>query len=120
MASTAPSSIQPASKGSAAAPAVNNDMELSAVGDARAPAPPPENDNIMQIARVGDVAAMEKLFESGEYDATYTDDEGITPLHVRLISLLPSKQGASPSCLALPSSSPCLPRLAITRQTKLV
>ncbi|KAH8902496.1 hypothetical protein BR93DRAFT_932074 [Coniochaeta sp. PMI_546] len=25
---------------------------------------------------------MEKLFESGDYDATYTDDEGITPLHV--------------------------------------
>jgi palmitoyltransferase len=39
--------------------------------------------DIMQLARVGDIAAMEKLFESGEFDATYTDDEGITPLHVR-------------------------------------
>jgi palmitoyltransferase len=37
--------------------------------------------DIMQIARVGDIAAMEKLFEMGEYDATYHDDEGITPLH---------------------------------------
>ncbi|KAJ6443819.1 palmitoyltransferase akr1 [Purpureocillium lavendulum] len=33
------------------------------------------------VARVGDIAAMEKLFESGDYDATYADDEGITPLH---------------------------------------
>lgn len=36
----------------------------------------------MQLARIGDVPAMEKLFESGEYDATYTDDEGISTLHV--------------------------------------
>jgi hypothetical protein len=41
-----------------------------------------QND-IMHFARVGDIPAMEKLFESGGYDATYTDDEGITPLHVR-------------------------------------
>ncbi|KOS22207.1 Palmitoyltransferase AKR1 [Escovopsis weberi] len=42
------------------------------------PAPAPD---IMQLARIGDIAAMEKLFETGEYDATYSDDEGITPLH---------------------------------------
>ncbi|CRK44203.1 hypothetical protein BN1723_000889 [Verticillium longisporum] len=68
---------QPANKGAAVAPAIN-DMEMGAVADARAT--PPEND-IMQLARVGNVAGMEKLFESGEYDATYHDDEGITPLH---------------------------------------
>lgn len=43
---------------------------------------PAEND-IMQLARIGDIPAMEKLFEMGEFDATYSDDEGITPLHVR-------------------------------------
>jgi hypothetical protein len=46
----------------------------------------PDNSNqndIMQMARVGDLAGMEKLFENSDYDATYTDDEGITPLHVR-------------------------------------
>ncbi|ORY70034.1 ankyrin repeat-containing domain protein [Pseudomassariella vexata] len=37
--------------------------------------------DIMQLARIGDISAMEKMFESTEYDATYTDDEGITPLH---------------------------------------
>lgn len=74
--------MQPSTKSAAAAPTLNNDMEMGAVGDARAQ--PQEND-IMQLARVGDVAGMEKLFESGEYDATYTDDEGITPLHVRIL-----------------------------------
>ena len=41
-----------------------------------------EEEDIMQLARLGDIPAMEKLFESKGYDATYTDDEGITPLHV--------------------------------------
>ncbi|KDN66378.1 hypothetical protein CSUB01_06837, partial [Colletotrichum sublineola] len=68
---------QPANKTSAAAPTLNNELEMGSIG---VDAPPAEND-IMQIARVGDVPAMEKLFESGEYDATFTDDEGITPLH---------------------------------------
>ncbi|KKA28087.1 hypothetical protein TD95_003621 [Thielaviopsis punctulata] len=40
-----------------------------------------EEADIMQLARVGDVAAMQALFEGGEVDATYHDDEGITPLH---------------------------------------
>lgn len=69
---------QPSSKSTAAAPALNNEIEMGSVPtDGQA-----QHDDIMQVARVGDVAAMEKLFESGEYDATYTDDEGITPLHV--------------------------------------
>ena len=50
------------------------------MGELQRDAPP--QDDIMQVARIGDIAAMEKLFEKGEYDATYTDDEGITPLHV--------------------------------------
>ena len=39
-------------------------------------------DDIMQLARLGDVQAIEKLYESGKYDAAYCDGEGITPLHV--------------------------------------
>lgn len=72
--------IQPSSKSSAAAPMLNSEMELGTF--AGQPAPPPAQNDIMQIARVGDVAAMEKLFEAGAFDATYADDEGITPLHV--------------------------------------
>ncbi|CAH0017650.1 unnamed protein product [Clonostachys rhizophaga] len=71
---------QPATKSDVAVPKLNSDMEM---GDL--PATDQEqvsgNDDIMQLARVGDISGMEKLFESGNYDATYTDDEGITPLH---------------------------------------
>lgn len=72
---------QPAAKGGAATPKLSSqDMEMGDLpgGDATAAQP-----DIMQLARVGNVGGMEKLFESSEYDATYTDDEGITPLHVR-------------------------------------
>lgn len=52
------------------------------------PEPNPSNANteaeIMKSARIGDIAAMARLFASNEFDATYTDDEGITPLHVRV------------------------------------
>ncbi|PHH89719.1 hypothetical protein CDD83_5416 [Cordyceps sp. RAO-2017] len=71
--------MQPATKAGAAAPKLSGEMEmgsLPAAGDGAGP----ESD-IMQLARVGDIAAVEKLFESGEYDATFADDEGITPLH---------------------------------------
>ena len=67
---------QPPSKSETATPKLNNEVELGNM-----PGEPAQGD-IMQIARVGDIAAMEKLFETGDYDATYTDDEGITPLHV--------------------------------------
>lgn len=71
---------QPSTKAAVATPKLNSEMEMGSlpVTDAAQP----EGD-IMQLARVGDVGAMEKLFESGEYDATFADDEGITPLHVR-------------------------------------
>lgn len=85
--------IKLASKSAAAAPKLNNAMEMGTwtaadghgqPGSNAAPVAPvnPQPD-IMQLARVGDIVAMEKLFESGEFDATYSDDEGITPLHVR-------------------------------------
>jgi palmitoyltransferase len=67
---------QPPSKSETATPKLNNEVELGNM-----PADPAQND-IMQMARVGDIAGIEKLFETADYDATYTDDEGITPLHV--------------------------------------
>ncbi|KAK3331795.1 Palmitoyltransferase AKR1 [Cercophora scortea] len=68
---------QPSSKSDTATPKLNNEMEL---GNLPGDASQPQND-IMQMARIGDIAGMEKLFATGDYDATYTDDEGITPLH---------------------------------------
>jgi hypothetical protein len=42
----------------------------------------PVEEDIMQLARLGEIGAIQKLFTSGKYDATYTDEQGITPLHV--------------------------------------
>ncbi len=81
---------QPSSKATATAPKLNSeDMEMGHVptnGIA-----PPEPD-IMQLARIGDIPTMQKLFETRDLDATYVDNEGITPLHVspRLSPPLPS------------------------------
>ncbi|KAL2002060.1 hypothetical protein VTN02DRAFT_742 [Thermoascus thermophilus] len=44
-------------------------------------APLPVEEDIMQLARLGEVAAVQKLFESKKFTAKYKDEEGITPLH---------------------------------------
>lgn len=82
--------IKLAAKSSAAAPKLNSDMEMADIpGNGQASdeelqqLEQQEEDDIMQLARLGDIPAMEKLFESKGYDATYADEEGITPLHVR-------------------------------------
>lgn len=40
------------------------------------------NEDIMQLARLGDIQGIEKLFRSHKFDPSYSDEEGITPLHV--------------------------------------
>lgn len=45
----------------------------------------PLEDDIMQLARLGEIGAIQKLFDSKKYDATYKDEQGITPLHVRFL-----------------------------------
>jgi hypothetical protein len=47
------------------------------------PSGPPEEEDIMQLARLGDIPAIERLLDSGRFDAQYCDEEGITPLHVQ-------------------------------------
>ena len=42
----------------------------------------PLHEDIMQLARLGEVGAIQKLIEDGKFSAGYTDDEGISPLHV--------------------------------------
>lgn len=49
----------------------------------------PFGEDIMQIARIGEISAMQKLFESRKFNAGYKDEEGITPLHVRVPIWLP-------------------------------
>ncbi|KAI9036588.1 ankyrin repeat domain-containing DHHC palmitoyltransferase family protein [Aspergillus affinis] len=41
----------------------------------------PLGEDIMQIARIGEIPAMRRLFEEKKFTANHQDDEGITPLH---------------------------------------
>jgi palmitoyltransferase len=43
----------------------------------------PLHEDIMQLARLGDVGAIQKLINDGKFSAQHRDDEGISPLHVR-------------------------------------
>ena len=42
----------------------------------------PLHEDVMQLARLGEIGPIQKLFEEGKYTPEYKDDEGITPLHV--------------------------------------
>lgn len=42
----------------------------------------PVESDIMQLARLGEIGAMQKLFDTKKFNAKYKDEEGITPLHV--------------------------------------
>ena len=55
--------------------------ELDDMGD-KQPSLPVEED-MRQLARLGEIGAIQKLFDTGKFDATFTDEQGITPLHVR-------------------------------------
>lgn len=91
---------QPSLKSAAVAPKINvQDVEMGRIsggGDGTTGGEAPVLPDVMQLARLGDVAAMQALFDEGEYDATFTDEEGITPLHVR------PAPAPSPMCHHLP------------------
>ena len=86
---------QPAAKSSAAIPKLGNELELGSLPGAPvtpgtadgtsvtwSPATPGHNtEDIMYLAQIGHVPAMSRLFESGKFDATYEDGDGVTPLH---------------------------------------
>lgn len=44
----------------------------------------PLGEDIMQIARIGEIPAMQRILEEKKLTANYKDEEGITPLHVRI------------------------------------
>lgn len=43
----------------------------------------PLEEDVMQLARLGEIGPIQRLFEDGRFDAKFSDGEGITPLHVR-------------------------------------
>ena len=69
-------------KASAAPPKVTseNTVELDKM------APPedklPLHEDMMQLARLGEIGPIQTLFETRKFNARYKDQEGITPLHV--------------------------------------
>lgn len=42
----------------------------------------PLHEDIMQLARLGEIGPIQTLFETGKFNANYKDQEDITPLHV--------------------------------------
>lgn len=74
--------IMPNGKASAVAPKLSDDEHVE-LADMLPPGPEIDPDeDIMQLARVGDLQAIKKLYDIGKFDASYCDEEGITPLHV--------------------------------------
>lgn len=44
----------------------------------------PVEQDLMQLARLGELRPIQKLFDSGKYTAKSADEQGITALHVCL------------------------------------
>ena len=80
-------------KGTVAAPVLNqNEVELGILSNSALNTRSGSDiedgtdgaNDIMHLARLGDIAQIERLLESGAFDASYADSECITALHVRL------------------------------------
>lgn len=55
---------------------------MTVAGEQAAPgASLPIESDIMQLARLGEIGAMQKLFDTKKFNAKHKDEEGITPLH---------------------------------------
>lgn len=73
-------------KGSTLAPQLSTaDGNLELKNMPSAEAAPAEGHDIMQLSRLGDVEGVRKLFDEGVFKPDYCDEEGITPLHVRIL-----------------------------------
>ncbi|KAK5163203.1 palmitoyltransferase akr1 [Saxophila tyrrhenica] len=55
-------------------------VELSDL-DSSPPPPLPVEQDLMQLARLGELRSIQRLFDTGKYTARSTDDQGITALH---------------------------------------
>lgn len=55
----------------------------------------PLHEDIMQLARLGEIGPIQKLLDEGKFKADYKDAENITPLHVRYTGLDLTR---TPSC----------------------
>ena len=69
-------------KSSAASSRMAEDISMEADKTDESEYKLPLHEDIMQLARLGEIGPIQKLFETGKYSANYKDEEGITPLHV--------------------------------------
>lgn len=72
-------------KSGVASPKITGDenVELSNMDGSSAETKLPLHEDIMQLARLGEIGPIQKLFEEGKYNANHKDGQDITPLHVR-------------------------------------
>jgi hypothetical protein len=74
-------------KASAAAPKLTEDDDNVEMKDMLPGKPVGQADvDIMQLARLGDIPAIQRLYDEGKFEPTYCDVEGITPLHVCILN----------------------------------
>ncbi|KAJ5621218.1 hypothetical protein N7528_006001 [Penicillium herquei] len=59
----------------------NTDVELKSMRPDAPKQSIPLGEDIMQLARIGEIGAMQNLFATKKLTANHRDDEGITPLH---------------------------------------
>ena len=74
----------PADRVSSASDSSKDDLDKVELSDLDAPSPPrtlPVEQDLMQLARLGELRSVQKLFDSGKYNARSTDEQGITALH---------------------------------------
>lgn len=64
-------------------PTPPNDVEMKSLRSDPPKGSIPLGEDIMQLARMGEIGTMQKLFTAKKFTANHRDEEGITPLHVR-------------------------------------
>ena len=81
---SASASSHRAARNSSGSDSSNNDLDKVELSDLDAPSPPrqlPVEQDLMQLARMGELRAIQKLFDTGKFNARSTDEQGITALH---------------------------------------
>ncbi|WPG99416.1 Hypothetical protein R9X50_00223000 [Acrodontium crateriforme] len=82
MPSRDPSTAPTSRKASGSSNAGGDELANVEVSDLESSPPPlPVELDLMQLARLGELRSIQKLFDSGKYTARSTDEQGITALH---------------------------------------
>lgn len=76
------SSSTSASNGKDTSTSPNAEVELKSMRPEAPKGSIPIGEDIMQLARIGEIGAMQNLFVTKKLTANHRDEEGITPLHV--------------------------------------